>query len=95
MVSVAEIYGGIYGSRDPQRHEIIFDNFLTGVTLLDITEEVCRKFGEIRNHLRLRGDLIGDFDLLIASCALVNNLVLFSNNLKHFKRIDDLRIGTL
>ena len=35
---------------------------------------------------------IDDFDLLIASSALCNDLVLATNNLKHFENIPDLKI---
>jgi len=32
--------------------------------------------------------LLDDFDLIIASCAMINNLTLVTNNTKHFKRIE-------
>lgn len=92
MISVAEIYDGIFGSRNPARHEEIFKEFLTGVDVLDITEAVSRKFGELRNSLRKKGELIGDFDLLIASTALMNNLVLLTDNVKHYEKIKGLKI---
>lgn len=91
MISVAEIYEGIFGSRNPEKHETDFKNFLTGVTVLEITEDVCKKFGEIRNNLRKKGQLIGEFDLLIASSALVNNLTLLTGNVKHYERIGGLK----
>ncbi len=33
-----------------------------------------------------------DFDLIIASCALSDNLVLVTNNVKHFQRIEGLKL---
>ena len=33
-----------------------------------------------------------DFDILIASIAIINHCVLITNNVEHFNRIDDLQI---
>jgi len=35
---------------------------------------------------------LSDFDLIIASCALTNNLVLVTNNVRHFQRIEGLKL---
>lgn len=94
IISIAEIYEGIFGSEDPERHEKTFKEFLTGVSILEITEEVCKKFGELRNKLRQKGELIGDFDLLIASTALINNLTILSDNVEHYKKIEGLKFET-
>lgn len=94
MISVAEIYEGIFGSKNPKKHEEDFKEFLIDVTVVEITEEICKKFGEIRNILRKRGELISDFDLLIASSALINNLTLLTDNVKHYERIKGLEIKT-
>jgi len=94
IVSIAEIYEGIFGSKDPDKHEKVFKEFLTGVTVLEITEEICKRFGELRNGLRKKGELIGDFDLLIASTTLVDGLILLTDNVKHYEKVKDLKIKT-
>jgi tRNA(fMet)-specific endonuclease VapC len=43
-------------------------------------------------QLRKEGKPIDDIDLLIAGIALENNLVLVTNNRKHFERIPQLEI---
>jgi tRNA(fMet)-specific endonuclease VapC len=58
-----------------------------------IDQEVCKIFGRERNKLRKQGNIIGDFDLLIASICLRHNLALLTNNKKHFEKIDSLKIG--
>jgi len=35
---------------------------------------------------------LDDFDLIIASCALANNMTLVTNNVRHFARIKGLKI---
>ena len=92
IISVGELYEGIYGSPNKEKDGQILKEFLKGITLLELTEDICRKFGEIRNNLRKRGELIGDFDLLIASTALINNLTLLTGNVKHYERIKGLKI---
>jgi len=92
IVSIAEVYEGIFGSKEPDKHERIFKEFLTGVDIIELTEEICKKFGELRSELRKKGELIADFDLLIASSALMQNLTLVTGNVKHYERIKGLKI---
>jgi predicted nucleic acid-binding protein len=49
-------------------------------------------FAETRALLRRRGELIADFDLLIAATALHHDLTLLTFNLRHFERIPELRL---
>ena len=92
IVSLAEIYEGVYGSRDPETSERKLLDFLSGVTTLGIDEGICRMFGEERRKLRMSGLLIGDLDIFIASTSLYYDLPLCTNNRRHYERIDGLRI---
>ena len=94
IISMAEIYEGVYGSKNPARHESVFTDFLSGVTIIELSEGVCKKFGELRNSMRKTGLLIGDFDLLIAATALENNFILLTDNEKHYKKIAGLSLKT-
>ena len=91
-ISVAELYEGVHASKNPKTHEESLRDFLSGVVILGIDIEVCKIFGKLRHELRERGELIGDFDLLIAATALSNNLTILTNNTKHFKRIKGLNV---
>jgi tRNA(fMet)-specific endonuclease VapC len=92
IVSVAELYEGVYHSRDPEASERKLLGFLNGVAILGIDEEICRTFGEERGKLRKKGLLIGDLDLLIDSTSLHYEIPLSTNNRKHYERIEGLRI---
>jgi len=92
VISLAELYEGVYRSADPISNETVLKDFLSGVMVLEINEEISKKFGELRAMLRTQGRLIGDFDLLIASTGLCYNLTLISYNIKEFERVDDLKI---
>jgi predicted nucleic acid-binding protein len=93
IISVAELYEGVYGSKDYDTSLGILETFLEGITVLSIDHEVCKIFGRERNKLRKQGNMIGDFDLLIASMCLRHNLILLTNNKRHFEKIDTLKIG--
>lgn len=95
IISLAELYEGVYYSRDPEGDEQDLNDFLRGLTILGIDEVGCKIFGQQRGRLRAEGLLIGDTDLLIAATALQYNLTLLSNNRRHFERIEGLRIESV
>jgi len=95
IISLAELYEGVYYSRDPEGDEQDLNDFLRGMTILGIDEAVCKIFGRERGRLRAEGLLIGDTDLLIAATALQYDLTLLSNNRRHFERIEGLRIESV
>jgi tRNA(fMet)-specific endonuclease VapC len=94
VVSFSEIYEGIYYFENPKRKKLEgdFKNFLEGVMVLDVDEDIGKKFGQLRAKLRKKGNLIDNFDLLIASTAICYNLVLLSENVRHFNRVEGLQL---
>ena len=95
IISLAELYEGVYYSRDPDGDEQDLNDFLRGVTVLGIDEDICKTFGKERGRLRAAGMLIGDFDIMIAATALHYNLTLLTNNRRHFERVPGLRMESL
>ena len=63
--------------------------------MLGINEETCKVFGKERGKLRKSKNMIDNFDLLIASTCLCNNLTLLTNNVKHYGKVEDLKILSL
>lgn len=66
--------------------------FLRAFHILQLDEPVVRIFAQRRADLRTRGTLIPDLDLLIAATALSYDLELLTRNVRHFERIEGLRI---
>ena len=95
LITLAELYDGIYVSRDPAGSELSLLEFLNDVRLVGLDEETARLFAKERGRLRVAGSVIGDFDLLIGVTAIQNGLTLLTNNRRHFGRIDGLRIESL
>src|SRR5437899_1831298 len=60
IVSVAELYEGVYAASSPTVAERVLLVFLSDKTILPITDEICRLFGEHRARLRQSNQLIGD-----------------------------------
>lgn len=92
IVTLAEVHEGIFYSRDTKSSEEALEAFIPGIYVLDINEGICKIFGKERGRLRKQGQIIGDFDLLIASTCIYYDLTLLSNNINHFERINSLRI---
>ncbi|HPC77825.1 MAG TPA: type II toxin-antitoxin system VapC family toxin [bacterium] len=94
VISLAELYEGIYFSNSPYENEKVLERFLEIVSILGINKEICKIFGRERGRLRRKGILISDFDLLIASTCLYYDLTLLTNNVRHFERVENLKILT-
>jgi len=60
--------------------------------VIDIDRSIMDVFAAIKNNLERKGNIIEDMDILIAATALSHNLILVTNNLKHFEKIKDLRM---
>ena len=70
VISLAELYEGVYYSRDPDKSQVALEAFLEDVSVLGVDEEICKRFARERGRLRKEGKLIGDFDLLIGTTGL-------------------------
>jgi tRNA(fMet)-specific endonuclease VapC len=96
IISLAELYEGVYYSRDPAESEAALQRLLNPeLTILNIDEDTCKIFGKERGRLRAAGFIIGDCDLLIGATALRYNLTLLTNNRRHFERIEGLPLESV
>lgn len=49
-------------------------------------------YGDIKASLETKGERIDDFDLLIGSTALANDLILVTDNGRHLGRLPDIKL---
>jgi tRNA(fMet)-specific endonuclease VapC len=68
------------------------ENFLNRYISLPFDDEAQLHAARIRADLARTGTPIGPYDLLIASIALANNLILVTHNTREFVRIADLQL---
>ena len=95
VISLAELYEGVYYSTNSEGDKKTLDDFLTGVSILGLEDEICKIFGKERGKLRKLKIVIGDFDLLIAATCLCYNLTLLTNNIRHFKMVEGVNIVSI
>ncbi|QQS38176.1 MAG: type II toxin-antitoxin system VapC family toxin [Ignavibacteriales bacterium] len=89
-ITVSELYYGVYKSSRQNENMIALQEFLQPLEVLDFCLEDALEYGKIRTQLEEKGKLVGAMDLLIASIAKRNNLILVTNNTKEFTRIPEL-----
>ena len=92
VISLAELYDGLAGSKHPDSDSEALRLFLEAVDVVPLDDAACRVFGSERARLRERGSIIGDMDILIGATAISNNLALLTNNTQHFERMQGLSI---
>jgi tRNA(fMet)-specific endonuclease VapC len=85
-----ELFFGAYKSE--RRDDNLADVDLLSFPVIDFDRGDARKAGEIRAALRARGTPIGPYDVLIAGQALERGLVLVTNNVAEFSRVEGLRV---
>lgn len=90
-ITIAELLYGAYFSDK-------FDKHIQEVAKIEALFEVipifdCLPlFGKEKARLRQLGQLIPDFDLLIATSAIQHNLTLVSNNTTHVSRVESINL---
>ena len=92
IVSMAELYEGVFYAYDPERSEARLLDFLRRCSGVQLDDDTCRIFARERGRLRAAGTPITDIDLLIGSTALKYGLTLLSNNRRHFERLTGLDV---
>jgi len=93
-INIISYYEILRGLKDLGNEEKLkkFRGFIQENELVSIRKETVEKAAEIYTYLKKEGNLIEDADILMASTAIVEDLVLITNNIKHFKRVKGLRI---
>ena len=92
VITIAELYVGP-NKRGRDRAELeAIAAYVAQFHQLPVDEETCEIFGQVKARLELDGQPIGDFDTMIAATALQHDLILLTNNIKHFERVDGLSI---
>lgn len=95
-VVVGELYKGAYRSQAQERHLTnIESRILPSVTVLPYDLGCAKVFGEIRGHLEETGTILPDADIQIAATAIYHGLELITGNMRHFQRIENLRLNAV
>ena len=90
--TLAELYFGAYNSKKIEENLKRISVFKKHLTVYSDSEISAKVFGKFKSKLKSEGNIIEDFDILIASIAFTNNCILVTNNPIHFQRIKGLQI---
>lgn len=92
IISLGEILDGAVGAPDSEQQLFNTQGFLAPFPVIQLNAAVMLQFAQLRVALRRSGQSIPDFDLLIASTAMVHGLTIMTRNRRHFARIPGLNL---
>jgi tRNA(fMet)-specific endonuclease VapC len=90
-ITLAELKFGVANSSAPDQNKVALDNFVSGIQVLPIFDALDIYAAE-KSRLRKMGQPVDDFDLLIGASAIANELILVTNNEKHFDRLEGIEM---
>jgi tRNA(fMet)-specific endonuclease VapC len=91
-ITLMELYHGAFKSRKTASNLAKVKTLEQEMLVLPIGPPEAEVHGFQKAALEQAGTPLDDFDLAIASCALANNLVLVTTNVRHFNRIEGLKL---
>jgi len=91
LITYYEIVSGLM-AKDALKQLDIFYDFIDENLVIPMTENSSKISSELYSFLRKSGKVLDDIDLFIAGIAIENEMVLVTNNEKHFSRIPNLKI---
>ena len=91
-ITVIELYYGAEKSDNPVKSNKAVDSFINGLTIVPIYGSIKRYAKEKVRLIKLGFPINDDFDLLIGVTAIENKLILVTDNVKDFERLDGIKI---
>ena len=92
-IAVGELCYGARKSGRAKQNLARIEEFAAGNVVLGCDIETARQYGDLKNRLRLKGQLLPENDIWIAALALQFNLTLATRDV-HFHAIEGLEITT-
>jgi tRNA(fMet)-specific endonuclease VapC len=93
VITMMELYFGAYKSHRFEANIAKVRTIERTFEILAADKEISDVFGAIKASLQKSGNPLDDFDLIISATALAHNLVLVTNNVGHFGRIEGLKLA--
>lgn len=92
VLTVAELEFGVANSSFPEKNRIALLEFLSIFNILPFDDKDAIQYGLIKSKLRKSGNIIGPIDLLLAAQSVSKKLILVTNNVREFQRVETIRI---
>ena len=91
-ITLAELEHGVAKSMYPQKNTIALMQFLAILEVLPFDDISAVEYGIICADLQKKGTPIGTMDMLISAHARSEKLILVTNNVREFERVENLQI---
>jgi len=91
-ITLAELEYGASKSLHYERNVIAIQKMLSILDVLTFDEAAASCYGITRTRLEQKGQIIGPLDMLIAGHAMSRKLILITNNIKEFERVENLTL---
>jgi len=91
-VTLAELAYGVEASDYYDKNLSALQHFLSTVSILPFHDDAAMVYGNIHALLKRKGRTIGPLDMLIAAHAKSEGLILVTNNVREFNRVEGLKI---
>ena len=90
-ITIAELKYGIAKSTHKEKNIKVLETFQSKIDILPIFP-VLDIYANEKARLKTKGRMLDDFDLLIGTTAIFNNLTLVTKNVSDFDRLDGIVI---
>ncbi len=90
-ISMGELYFGAYKSLKAQENIVRLDKFARNSTVLPCNIDTARKYGDIKNRLKEKGQPIPENDIWTAAIAQQYALTLVTRD-AHFNMVENLKV---
>lgn len=91
-ITLSELFYGAEKSAHVDKNLEAVDEFITHLEVLPYDAKASQHFGQIKSSLEKKGEIIGENDIHIAAHAISQGLILVTNNLREFKRVNNLAL---
>jgi len=90
VIVIGELFYGAENAIQIKKHLSQINEFVSKITIVEVTIETSKIYGKIRANLKKQGTPIPENDIWIAAIALQNNYTLVTND-KHFKNVKNIK----
>ena len=91
-VTWGELICGAEKSEQAQKNLLVLEGFSARLEILPFDEQASTHFGQVKAELEIQGTKIGSYDTMIAGHARSQGLIIVTNNVREFRRIEGLRV---
>lgn len=91
-INLFELYYGAFKSKKSEKNVKSVNKLAERLELLKFTDKSAEISGRIIAELEKKGRLVDFRDAMIAGIVLENDAMLYTRNVKHFERIEGMRL---